>query len=83
MVTIKVKKIIQHSGECKIIILIVYVNNIILTCDDNVELERLKKKLIEDFKIKDLGVLKYFLEMEFSRSKEGKFSLNKSMYLIM
>jgi len=44
MVTVKVKKIIQHSRECKITILIVYVNDIILTCDDNVELERLKKK---------------------------------------
>jgi len=42
----------------------------------------LKKKLIEDFKIKDFGVLKYFLGMEFFRSKEGKFSLNKNMYLI-
>jgi len=82
MVTVKVKKIIQHSGECKITILIVYVNDIILTCDDNVELERLKKKLIKDFKIKDLGVLKYFFGMEFSRSKKGKFSLNKNIYLI-
>ena len=82
MVTVKVKKIIQHSRECKITILIVYVNDIILTCDDNVELERLKKKLIEVFKIKNFGVLKYFLEMEFFKSKEGKFSLNKNMYLI-
>lgn len=82
MVTVKVKKIIQHSRECKITILIVYVNDIIITCDDNVEMERLKKKLIEDFKIKDLDVLKYFLGMEFSKSKEGKFSLNKNMHLI-
>ena len=51
----------KHSREGKIAILIIYVNNIILTRDDNVELERLKKKLADDFKIKDLGSLKYFL----------------------
>ena len=53
--------------------MIVYVDDIILTGDDNVDLGRLKKKLVDDFKIKDLGALKYFLGMEFSRFKEGIF----------
>ena len=38
--------------------------DIILIDDDHVELERLKKKLVDDFEIKDLGALKYFLGME-------------------
>ncbi|TYG89424.1 hypothetical protein ES288_A12G098900v1 [Gossypium darwinii] len=39
--------------------------------DDHIELEKLKKGLAEQFEIKDLGALKYFFGMEFSRSKEG------------
>ncbi|RVW88812.1 Retrovirus-related Pol polyprotein from transposon RE1 [Vitis vinifera] len=38
--------------------------------DDCNELKKLKGKLAEEFEIKDLGALKYFLGMEFARSKE-------------
>lgn len=34
-------------------------------------MERLKKNLVVDFEIKDLGPLKYFLDMEVARSKKG------------
>ena len=61
----------KHSKESKITILIVYVNDIILTGDDSNELEKLKKDIVCDFEIKDLGALKYFLGMEFARSKKG------------
>jgi hypothetical protein len=49
--------------------LIVYVDDIILTGDDNIEIERLKKKLAKDFEIKDFSASRYFIIMEFSRSK--------------
>ena len=52
----------RHSKEEKNFILIVYVDDIILTCDDHVEQERLKRVLTSDFEIKDLGGLKYFQE---------------------
>ena len=51
----------KHSCEGKIAILIVYVDDIILSGDDNLEIERLKGLLAWDFGIKDLGTLKYFL----------------------
>jgi len=63
----------KHSKEGKIAILIVYVDDIILTGDDLDELKRLKNVLANDFEIKDLGTLKYFLGMEFARSKKGIF----------
>ena len=60
-----------HSKEGKVAVLIVYVDDIILTEDDCEQLENLKKFLVKDFEIKDLGNLKYFHNMEFTRSKEG------------
>ncbi|XP_031263762.1 uncharacterized protein LOC116121996 [Pistacia vera] len=53
----------------------------LLNGDDNVELERLKMKLANDFEIKDLGTLKYFLGMEFATSKEGIF-VNQRKYVL-
>ncbi|RVX14578.1 Retrovirus-related Pol polyprotein from transposon RE1 [Vitis vinifera] len=71
----------KHSNEGKIVILIVYVDDIVLTGDDCNELEKLKGKLAEEFEIKDLGALKYFLGMEFARSKEGIF-VNQRKYVL-
>ncbi|XP_060964985.1 retrovirus-related Pol polyprotein from transposon RE2 [Cannabis sativa] len=63
----------KHSEEGKVAILIVYVDDIVITGDDIDEQERLKRRFGEEFEIKDLGPLKYFLGMEFARSKEGIF----------
>lgn len=71
----------KHSREGKIVVLIVYVDDIILIGDDNPKLERLKKALTREFEIKDLGPLKYFLGMEFARSKKGIFISQKKYIL--
>ncbi|RVW92973.1 Retrovirus-related Pol polyprotein from transposon RE1 [Vitis vinifera] len=71
----------KHSNEGKVVILIVYVDDIVLTGDDCNELEKLKGKLAEEFEIKDLEALKYFLGMEFARSKEDIF-VNQRKYAL-
>lgn len=53
----------KHSKESKLAALLVYVDNIIVTGDKVIEGERLKKQLTQEFEIKDLGKLKYFLEL--------------------
>lgn len=53
----------KHLEEGKIDILIVYVDDIIMTGNDNVKLERLKRKLDNDFEINDLGALKCYIRM--------------------
>ncbi|RVW84214.1 Retrovirus-related Pol polyprotein from transposon TNT 1-94 [Vitis vinifera] len=65
--TLFVKK--SHVG--KLAILIVYVDDIILSGNDMGELQNLKKYLSEEFEVKDLGNLKYFLGMEVARSRKG------------
>ena len=61
----------KFSPTRKLAILIVYVDDIILTGDDTEEISDLKSLLASAFEIKDLGTLKYFLGMEVARSKEG------------
>jgi hypothetical protein len=51
--------------------LLVYVDDIILAGTSLTEFDRIKRILDAQFKIKDLGVLKYFLGLEVAQSREG------------
>ena len=62
---------VKHSTSDKITILIVYVDDIVLTRNCKEEMAHLKHLLVREFEIKDLGHLKYFLEMEVARSSKG------------
>ena len=61
---------IQQQG---VTILLVYVDDIILTGNDEEEKEVLKHKLVQEFEIKELGKLKYFLGIEVAHSSQGIF----------
>lgn len=59
----------RHSPSGKRTNLIVYVEDIIITGDDIGEMDRLKKTG-QEFEVKDLGNLKYFLVMGVARTKK-------------
>lgn len=61
----------NHSQEGKIVVLIVCVDDILLTGNDVVEMGRLKNNLSKKLEIKDLGHLQYFLGIEIARSRKG------------
>ena len=61
---------VRHSQDGKIIILIVYVDDIIIIGNDLLEMNRLNQSLSSVFEIKDLGSLRYFLGMDVARSKK-------------
>ena len=65
----------------KITILIVYVDDIIVTGNDEVEIGRIKQRLAQDFEMKDLGNLRYFLKMEVARNKNG-ISISQRKYVL-
>ena len=62
-------------------ILIVYVDDIVLTGDDIGEVERLKKVLATEFEVKDLGQMRYFLGMEVAKSRKG-ISISQRKYVL-
>ncbi|KAJ9561371.1 hypothetical protein OSB04_006531 [Centaurea solstitialis] len=71
----------KHSKNGKIAILIVYVDDIIMTGDDLDEINKLKAYLSLEFEMKDLGALKYFLGMEVARNQEG-ISVSQRKYVL-
>ncbi|XP_052299567.1 retrovirus-related Pol polyprotein from transposon RE1 isoform X1 [Citrus sinensis] len=63
----------KHFTDGSVVIVIVYVDDIILTGSNVIEMENLKKVLAREFEMKDLGPLRYFLGMEIARSSKGIF----------
>ncbi len=61
--------------------MIVYVDDVLLTSNDNEEIQRLKKHLASKFEIKDLGNLKYFLGIKVARSRHCSSS-NGNMFML-
>ena len=52
-------------------ILLEYVDDVLIACNDKAEIDRFKVMLDDKFKLKDLGDLKYFLGLEVARSDKG------------
>ena len=70
----------KHSTSEKVTIPIVYMDDIIVTSDAEIEILSLKK-LAPAFEVKDRGALKYFLGMEVARTKKG-ISISQMKYIL-
>ena len=71
----------KQSLTGKISVIIVYVDNIIVTGNDQEAISELKKKLAQSFEIMDLGPVKYFLGIEVATSNHGIF-VNQRKYVL-
>lgn len=60
----------RKKGD-NIVIILVYVDDLLITGNDHTLIQESKTALQEKFKIKDLGEMKYFFGIEIARSKEG------------
>ncbi|XP_024310449.1 uncharacterized protein LOC106866887 isoform X2 [Brachypodium distachyon] len=70
----------SRNGD-KLVVLIVYVDDIIITGDDGSEIKRLKQQLTKEFEVKDLGHLRYFLGIEVSQSAK-RIYLSQRKYVL-
>ena len=64
---------IKHSVAGGVTALLVYVDNIIVTGNDEREKHDVKRRLAKEFKIKELEKLKYFLGIKVTYSTQGIF----------
>ena len=65
--------LIKHSSLGGVTALLIYVNDIVVTGDDLQGLRTLKRCLLQEFEIEELGKLKYFLGIEVAHSQHGIF----------
>ena len=63
------------------VVILVYVDDLILTGSNNTLIQSTKSNLQQKFKMKDLGVLRCFLGLEYSRNASGIF-LNQRKYAL-
>ncbi|CAL2240436.1 unnamed protein product [Prunus armeniaca] len=70
-----------RTGAVGKLVVLIYVDDLIITGDNAEEISKLKQSLQQRFAIKDLGVLKYFLGIEMATSHKGLF-LNQRKYVL-
>ncbi|XP_019161438.1 PREDICTED: uncharacterized protein LOC109158074 [Ipomoea nil] len=73
--------VFYKRSEKGIILLVVYVDDIVITGSDTAGIVSLKTFLHSQFQTKDLGTLKYFLGVEVIRSKKG-ILLSQRKYIL-
>ncbi|XP_056690349.1 uncharacterized mitochondrial protein AtMg00810-like [Spinacia oleracea] len=64
----------------KMCIVLVYVDDLLITENDEEYIQRLKIELDREFTVKDLGEMRYFLGLEVSRTEKGTL-LNQRKYV--
>lgn len=59
--------------DCKILIVVLYVDDVIFTSNDDYLIENFKSVMKEEFEMTDMGLLRYFLGIEVDQNKNGIF----------
>ena len=73
--------IFYKKSDAGIILLVVYIDDIVIIGSDIIGISSLKSFLHTQFHTKDLGMLKYFLGVEVTRSKKRIF-LSQRKYVM-
>nr|KYP67248.1 Retrovirus-related Pol polyprotein from transposon TNT 1-94 [Cajanus cajan] len=64
-------------SSTKILIICLYVGDLLVTGNSSADIESLKQSLKKEFEMTDLGILSYFLGLEFAYTEKGIFMHQK------
>ncbi len=67
----------MKKTDCGIIVIVIYVDDLIITGDNDANIFDLKKLLKQKFEMTDLGELHYFLGIEIIQSPKGIWLLQR------
>ena len=70
----------RRATQSGIVILILYVDDMVITGSDSTAISSLKQHLQNEFGMKDLGFLRYFLGIEVAYSSRG-YLLSQQKYI--
>ena len=71
----------HHTTFVPCIFLIVYVDDIAITCNDQDDIRKLNQQIFSHFQTKDLGKFKYFMRIEITQSNSGVVT-SKRKYIL-
>lgn len=71
---------IKHSNSGGVTSILIYADNIIITGNAENERQTLRQCLTKEFEVKELEMLKYFLQIEVAYSKKGIFFFSVKIY---
>lgn len=72
-----IRKISSHT-----IVILVYIDDIIITSDSQVAIDSLIHSLYQSFPLKDLGSLNFFLGIQVQKSRRGGIHLSQTKYIL-
>uniref|UniRef100_A0A3Q7EIU3 Reverse transcriptase Ty1/copia-type domain-containing protein n=1 Tax=Solanum lycopersicum TaxID=4081 RepID=A0A3Q7EIU3_SOLLC len=79
--TTEVSNNTKSKVEKELLVILVYVDDLLVTGNSLHHIQQVRKDLQHRFKMKDLGELKYFLGIEFSRTNDG-ILMNQRKYAL-
>ena len=71
---------VKHSPEGRTTLFTIHVDDIVAIGDNHEEAKHLKRLLVKEFEVKDLGKLKYFLGMEVTPLNKWNFHVAEKIY---
>ena len=62
---------VKATKDGGVLLICLYVDDLLITGSNPTEIEKLKDNLKSEFEVSDLGLLSYFLDIEFVETKDG------------